>query len=213
VTDNLTIWNALGKTDPAHTKGFNRAGGFKGTSVKPMWTLKRLTEHFGPAGIGWGVNEPRFELVHSQDGEVLVFCTVSAWHGKRENVLWGVGGDKAVTKRNDGKTFHDDEAFKKAFTDAVGNAFKTIGVAADIHMGLFDDDKYVAAMEREFADRPATISDEQRTELMALLDASGFPVAEFLAVSKIKDLRDLPADKFEGAKRWINEQAAQRKAA
>jgi uncharacterized short protein YbdD (DUF466 family) len=152
VTDNLKIWNALGKTDPAHTKGFSRAGGFKGTSVKPMWVLHRLTEEFGPAGIGWGVNEPQFQVV-AGEGEILVYCTVSAWHGKRENVLWGVGGDKVLTKRSSGP-FHDDEAFKKAFTDAVNNAFKSVGVAADIHMGLFDDDKYVASMREEFADEP-----------------------------------------------------------
>lgn len=214
MTDNLTIWNALGKTDPAHTKGFNRAGGFKGTAVKPMWTLKRLTEHFGPAGVGWGVFEPRFELVHSQEGEVLVFCTVSAWHGKPQNVIWGVGGDKAVTKRNDGKMFHDDEAFKKAFTDAVGNAFKTIGVAADIHMGLFDDDKYVSSMREEFApDTAPKLSDAQREETMLLLESTGVPVAEYLANGGWKDLREVPAEQFELGKRWINRRAREIQAA
>jgi uncharacterized short protein YbdD (DUF466 family) len=152
MTDNLKIWNALGKTDPGHTKPFSRAGGFKGTSVKPMWVLHRLTEEFGPAGEGWGVNEPKFQVVVAE-GETLVYCTVSAWHGKRENVLWGVGGDKVTAKRSSGP-FNDDEAFKKAFTDAVNNAFKSIGVAADIHMGLFDDDKYVDSMREEFADEP-----------------------------------------------------------
>lgn len=213
MSDNLSIWNALGKTDPGATKGFNRAGGFKGTAVKPMWVLKRLTEEFGPAGKGWGVNEPRFELVHSQEGEVLVFCTVSAWHGDRENVLWGVGGDKAVAKRNDGKVFHDDEAFKKAFTDAVGNAFKSIGVAADIHMGLFDDHKYVAAMEREFAPeqaKPATLNDVQQAEVIALLEATNVPVADYLAVGPWKDLREVPADQFELGKKWINKRARER---
>ena len=39
--DNLRVWNALAKTDPAQTKGFSRAGGFKGTAVKPMWVIKR----------------------------------------------------------------------------------------------------------------------------------------------------------------------------
>lgn len=213
MTDKTVIWDALGKTDPGATKGFNRAGGFKGTAVKPMWVLRRLTEQFGPAGEGWGVNEPRFEIIHSQEGEVLVYCTVSAWHGKRENVLWGVGGDKAVTKRNDGKVFHDDEAFKKAFTDAVGNAFKSIGVAADIHMGLFDDDKYVAAMEREFSqDSKPTLNDEQRTEIMLLLEATGVLAADFLAVGPWKDLREVPADQFELGKKWINKQAAKRAA-
>lgn len=151
---NTAIWDALGKTDPSATKGFKRGGGFSGTSVKPMWVLRRLTEEFGPAGVGWGVNKPEFTVVHATDGEVLVYCTVSTWHGSKDNVLWGVGGDKAVAQRS-GKPFADDEAFKKAFTDAVGNAFKSIGTAADIHMGLFDDDKYVSAMREEFAEEVA----------------------------------------------------------
>jgi hypothetical protein len=149
MTENLRIWDALGRTDPKHTKQFSRAGGFKGTAVKPIWITKRLTEQFGPAGIGWGVNEPSFQVVPCE-GEVLVYCTVSAWHGDRSNVLWGVGGDKVQAKRQSG-AFCDDEAFKKAFTDAIGNAFKSIGVGADIHMGQFEDAKYVAEVGREFA--------------------------------------------------------------
>jgi hypothetical protein len=206
------IWDALGKTDPGATKPFSRAGGFKGTGVKPMWILRRMTEQFGPAGVGWGVNEPKFETVIATEGEVLVYCTVSCWHGSKDNVLWGVGGDKAVAIRS-GKLFTDDEAFKKAFTDAINNAFKSLGVAADIHMGLFDDDKYVSAMEREFAeasDKTEKINEDQRTELMALIEATGVPVAEVLEVGKITDLRDMhPAD-FDDAKRWINKQAQQR---
>jgi hypothetical protein len=149
VADNLAIWNALGKTDPAATKAFRRGGGFSGTAVKPMWIIKRLTEQFGPAGTGWGVNKPEFQVVEG-GGDVLVYCTVSAWHSAKENVLWGVGGDKVAGKNKNGP-FSDDEAFKKAFTDAVNNAFKSIGVAADIHMGLFDDDKYVTQARADFA--------------------------------------------------------------
>lgn len=208
---NTAIWDALGKTDPSHTKGFSRAGGFKGTSIKPMWALRRLTEQFGPVGQGWGTGKPEFTLVHGAEGEVLVYCTVAVWHGSRDNESYGVGGDKAIARNKNG-LFHDDEAFKKAFTDATLNGFKALGVAADIHMGLFDDDKYVSAMEREFS-APPTITDEQRTELMALLEATGFPAAEFLGVSKIKDLRALPADKFDGAKRWITQQAKKRETA
>jgi len=148
--DNLRVWNALAKTDPAQTKGFSRAGGFKGTAVKPMWVIKRLTEQFGPCGEGWGIGEPKFETIHGAPGEILVYCTVSCWHGSPENTLYGVGGDRVAVMRRDGNPFFDDEAFKKAFTDAVNNAFKFVGVAADIHMGLFDDSKYVAEVREEF---------------------------------------------------------------
>lgn len=211
MTDNLAIWNELGKTDPDATKGFNRSGGFKGTAVKPMWVLKRLTEKFGPAGVGWGVNKPDFQVVPAEGGEILVYCTVSTWHGDKENLLWGVGGDKVVGKNKNGLST-DDEAFKKAFTDAVGNAFKSIGVAADIHMGLFDDAKYVSSMREEFApeqEAPATISEEQRIELMQIFDHLNVQVDAFLRMSGLKDLRDLLAENFDRAKLWVNDQALQ----
>lgn len=152
--DNLALWEALGKTDPRHTKPFKRAGGFTGTAMRPIWIIQRLTEQFGPVGQGWGMGRPTFELVHASEGEVAVYCTVECWHSDPSNVFYGVGGDKAVGKNKHGLNV-DDEAFKKAFTDAVGNAFKFLGVGADVHMGLFDDSKYVRDTAREFADAEA----------------------------------------------------------
>lgn len=167
--ENMRIWDALGKTDPAHTKKFTRAGGFKGTAVKPMWANKQMTEFFGPCGIGWGMTEPHFD-VQSTGDEILVFCTAGIWYvqsGVKHGPVYGQGGDKVLSqvflKDSSGnklfdteagryKTFSqsDDEAFKKAYTDALSNAMKFIGVAADVHMGLFDDSKYVQAMQEEF---------------------------------------------------------------
>ena len=155
MTENLRHWDALGKTDPAQTKSFTRAGGFKGTATKPIWIEYRLTQHFGPCGVGWGCDEPGFTLVPAGE-EILVYCTICAWYiedGKRAS-LYGVGGDKVLVKQSSGLRT-DDEAYKKAFTDALGNAFKHIGSGADVHMGLFDDSKYVNEMRREFADEAA----------------------------------------------------------
>lgn len=158
MTDNLKLWDALSKTDPRHTKSFKRAGGFSGTAIKPIWIIQRLTSQFGPVGEGWGMREPSFQVVPGNNGEVLVYCTVECWHTNPDNVLYGVGGDKVVTyiKANDQykrpeRWENDDEAFKKAFTDAVGNAFKFLGVGADVHMGQFDDSKYVQEVAQEFA--------------------------------------------------------------
>lgn len=202
---NTELWDTLGKTDPAHTKRFSRSGGFKGTATKPIWVYRRLTEQFGSVGVGWGHNKPDYQVVPGADGEVLVYCTVECWHTTRENTFFGVGGDKVVVKDKNGLR-SDDEAFKKAFTDGVMNAFKSVGVAADVHMGLFDDDKYIAQMEREF-NAPPVITEEQRTELMQLCDHLNVPAAEVLATGKIKDLRELEASRFERVKTWINNRA------
>lgn len=159
MTENTALWDKLGKTDPKHTKSFKRGGGFTGTAIKPMWSYRRLTEEFGPCGVGWGVHEPVFQVVSGHNHEILVFCTVSAWY-RLENELrpvTGVGGDKIVSHIKANEQYkrperweNDDEAFKKAFTDAVTNAFKFIGVGADVHMGMFDDNKYVNSMREEF---------------------------------------------------------------
>lgn len=141
MTKNTEIWDKLRRVPPEHLKGFTRAGGFKGTAIKPMWVYQRMTEEFGPCGGGWGVDEPTF-TVQPAGNEILVYCTVTVWYGDRNHVVCGVGGDKVLSVGNSGPRT-DDEAFKKAFTDAVTNALKMIGAGADVHMGLFDGSKYV----------------------------------------------------------------------
>lgn len=157
---NLRFWNVLGKTDPVHTKGFQRAGGFKGTAIKPMWSFLRMTETFGPCGIGWGPERPTFETRDAGE-EMLVFCTVGLWYidpsDKSRGLVFGVGGDKYFIKQKDGLR-SSDEAFKAAYTDALSNAMKLIGVAADVHMGMFDDNKYVNAMQDEFHPKPKPVA-------------------------------------------------------
>jgi hypothetical protein len=151
MTDNLAIWNTLGRTSPEHTKGFKRGGGFSGTAVKPIYTEQKMTEMFGPCGIGWGVSEPTFQLVPGSDGQTAVYCWLTLWFvhdGARSQPIPGVGGDFVIVKQSSGLRT-DDEAFKKAFTDAIGNAMKHIGMSADVHMGRFDDSKYVQDLKQE----------------------------------------------------------------
>lgn len=174
MSENTKLWDLLGRTDPKHTQQFSRSGGFKGTAIKPMFSYRRMTEEFGPCGKGWGVGEPSFQIVPGPEGEMLVFCTASIWyrHEEAECRVYGVGGDKAVGKNKYGLQT-DDEAFKKAFTDAVTNALKLIGVGADVHMGLFDDNKYVNTMREEFADGPAPAPANTQTKSSSQLKKDG----------------------------------------
>lgn len=61
--------------------------------------------------------------------------------------------------------------------------------------------------EKPAKPKPATIDEGQLTELQTMFTHLAVPVAEFLAVAKIDRLDALPADWFERAKGWINEQA------
>lgn len=181
---NMRIWDVLGKTDPSATKTFKRAGGFSGTAIRPMWANMRMTQQFGPAGIGWGQTEPKFETITTNE-EILVYCTVGLWYiegDEKRGPVYGVGGDKVLTqifeKDNKGNKIKDeatgrfkthpqtdDEAYKKAYTDALGNAMKFVGVGADVHMGQFDDSKYVQSMREEFAG-----DDKKEAEVRAEVD-------------------------------------------
>lgn len=198
---NLDLWTKLGKTDPAHTKQFKRSGGFSGTAIKPMWAYQRMTEEFGPCGTGWGVFEPTFQVVPGPEGEVLVYCTASIWYGKPDQRSWGVGGDKVVIKNKYGLAT-DDEAFKKAFTDAITNALKMIGVGADVHMGMFDDNKYVSTMRDEFAAEAkrdaAKPKEPAKVEISSGLPKPGAVEPTLIAAidiaETISDLNDWAAD-------------------
>jgi hypothetical protein len=187
---NLELWDKVRRVPTEHLKGFKRAGGFSGTAIKPMWTVQTMTEQFGPCGQGWGIDAPSFQTVAGDNKETLVYCTVSVWHGSPEKKIFGVGGDRVVThiKANDKyntpeRWQNDDEAFKKAFTDAVGNALKFLGVGADIHMGLWDGNKYV---DEAPADKPAPMPKaEARPEYKKISDG----IRQIRDTGNIEDLR------------------------
>lgn len=205
--ENMKIWDALSKTDPKHTKSFKRAGGFSGTAVSPIYMTHKMTEQFGPAGQGWGMGEPLFQTVAGPEGEVLVYCTVSVWWITTEQRVYGVGGDKAVGKNKYG-LFTDDEAFKKAYTDALSNAMKQIGMAADIHMGMYDDNKYVNALKEEFSELKAVpISDDQKERLVSLLQDTDTDTKAFLQHFKIDALDNMPAAMFAQAEGLLTKKA------
>ena len=158
---NMRHWNQLCPTDPKHTKPFTRPGGFKGTAIKPVWNFMRLTEHFGPIGIGWGTHEPKFNVIDAE-GETLVFCVLECWYKEKPDgekaILYGIGGDRVAQKRS-GTMFVDDESYKKAYTDALTNAFMRLGVSADVYMGLFEDSKYLMEV-REHYDNTRAIQNQ-----------------------------------------------------
>jgi hypothetical protein len=166
MTDNLKTWNDLARTDPTYTKGFKRAGGFQGTDINPVWRWKRMTEVYGPAGIGWGTQDENVTYQPAGDGQVLVYVTLKLWYMDPETsdkcvTPLGVGGD-FVAKTTKYGLGCDDEAVKKATTDAIGNAMKFLGMGADIFLGQFDDSKYQQEVKSEYAAKERQQAEEQQ---------------------------------------------------
>lgn len=145
-TDNMRIWNDVCMTDPKHTKESNF--GRKITSISAQYQVQRATEQFGPVGEGWGYNVD-YDFKQLPNDICLVFAHVTIWHGDKTNKFGPVSGCNAVLdKTKAGDLRLDDDAAKKAMTDALTKGLSHLGFSADVFLGMYDDDKYVQkAME------------------------------------------------------------------
>jgi hypothetical protein len=165
---NLALWLDVEKTDPSQTKQFTRGGGFKGTAIKPYWLMKRATETFGPCGIGWGWEEIENKYLAG------VWCSKVRlwyqWNNQRGSLeQWGQTQMEGKNKNGD---FVDEEAPKKAVTDAVTKCLSYLGFAGDVHMGMFDDSKYVEERKKEEEGRKKEETAKARNEKFAAVKAA-----------------------------------------
>ena len=64
----------------------------------------------------------------------------------------------------------DDEAPKKAMTDAMTKAFSHLGMSADVFLGMFDDSKYVESLKKEFAQKIPKTNGKKNIKLDMELD-------------------------------------------
>lgn len=103
---------------------------------------------------------------------------------------------------------NDMQGMKSATTYA-----KRIGLESLSGIAPEDDDGNAAAkapppaQQAKAPPKPAPISEAQHEELMQLFDHLGVPVAEFLKIAEIANLKQLPAPWFARAKKWVNDQA------
>jgi hypothetical protein len=152
LTDNLRIWSNLSTTDKAYAKSFDR-GGFKGTAVNPCYVTKKLTEEFGPCGVGWllVLEEERYVDGHTLKSGDLSVVHVIRGHLKYCDPKTGEWcetgpqfGQTTFVGENKYGTFTDEEAPKKSISDCLGKCAVLLGCSADIFLGLWDDNKYTA---------------------------------------------------------------------
>ena len=165
MSENMRYYDAARNVPPEAQKAFNN-GRFSGTDINPMWRIKKLTELFGPAGIGWyyEVTSERSERLN--DDTVIAVVDLNLYikvDGEWSKPIYGTGGNQLVSKTSRGITT-SDEGYKMALTDALGVACKALGIGADVY---FDKDKtkYTAAAPQpqkaaqSRTQEPATVHD------------------------------------------------------
>ena len=173
-SDNLHIYKQVSSVPEDAQKPFESSWGKTLTEINGMWRIQKLTELFGPCGEGWFTEVTRQERVDFPNGEVCVFTDINLYLKDTKTGRWskpirGTGGNRLVLKNADG-LFIDDEAYKKAYTDALGIACKALGFGADIYWGR-NDSKYdsgtatTASPSAKASDsKPETAAAPQKTE-------------------------------------------------
>lgn len=124
---------------PADALRTIKAGRLKNMSdVNPMWRMKRMTEMFGPCGIGWKYTIDK-QWSECYGNEVKCFCNVSLYVRDPETKEWseaipGNGGSSIVSVESKG-LYVNDEGYKMALTDALSIAMKPLGIGANVWYG------------------------------------------------------------------------------
>ena len=145
---NLSIYDRV-RCVPKEAKKEIEAGRLKGKhDINPMWRIKKLTEVFGPVGFGWYTEVVRTWTEASESGEMAVFVDINLYvkkDGEWSRPIFGNGGNRLISnekKYENGQQVYvpylDDDAYKKAYTDAISVAAKALGVGADVY---FEKDK------------------------------------------------------------------------
>lgn len=161
--DNLAIWDQIVETPTQFVKPYKGMGGAQLKSVNAEYRWKRMTELFGPIGVGWGFEVRHREIIEGgpltrgKGEQETIVATAQVhtvrvrvwyiWNGERREVD-GVGHTPFVFANQYGvQTDWDYE--KKSITDALSNAMRYLGLAGDVFMGFFDVPGYVESRQLE----------------------------------------------------------------
>lgn len=154
--NKLEMWERLEPTNPKYTKPFTRGGGFRGTAINSTYVVRRLTDEFGPCGMGWRlvIESDRTEPGHTlRNGDRAIVHVVRGHLEYKIDGQWHATGPQfgqtMLVDENKNGTFTDEEAPKKSITDCLSKCAVLLGITADIHLGMFDDNKYVNARRAE----------------------------------------------------------------
>lgn len=142
--ENLYIYESA-RTVPEGAKKKIGAGRLSGmTDINPMWRIKKLTELFGPCGIGWKIDNVEKSVLDGNDGVKVAVVDIDLFIKNGEQwsePIHGTGGSTLVAKEKNG-LYTSDEAFKMAYTDAISVSCKLLGFGADVYWDADRQTKY-----------------------------------------------------------------------
>jgi DNA recombination protein Rad52 len=184
--------------------------GPKGDYLEGWHVINEMNRVFGFDGWSYTIDLSRDALELGKDGNgndqwqaaYTCICTLTVAGVTRQDVGFGSGFAKGVGDAVEGAT-------KEAATDALKRAARTFGNI--FGLALYDKSRAnVEAADAPKAEEPACISLDQQTVLIDLCSQTGVPIGDFLRAGNLGDIREIHANKFDAAKKWIMARAAEK---
>ena len=189
--EKMDIYNRV-RSVPDEAKKAISAGRLKGmTDINPVWRIKKLTEEFGPCGIGWWtkVTDRWTETVGD---ETCAFVDLELYvkvGNEWSKPITGSGGSKLATKERSG-VYVSDECYKMAETDALSVACKKLGIGADVYFSA-DRTKY-----SQTVDDSKKIGENDVKILLDYLQKNGISDQKIMERYRVKALSDLTQKRY-----------------
>ena len=193
--DNLSYYEQFRKV-PDEAKKLIGGGRLKGkTDINPKWRIKKLTEMYGPCGLGWYPEivrtwvEPGVNNEHTANVEIKLYVKFDNEWSKG---IPGIGGSMFVAKEGS-ELYVDDDCYKKAYTDAISVACKALGIAADVYFEKDPDSKYGEKGEDDDGTKLAKLKQERIAQIKAITKETKMPndkLAEYKATYGIEKIEE-----------------------
>ena len=92
-----------------------------------------MTREFGPVGVGWFTETERWTEENGNERAIYIHIKLYIKHdGEWSKPIEGYGGAMILSQEKSG-IFFDDDAAKKAYTDAISQACRSLGIGADVY--------------------------------------------------------------------------------
>lgn len=151
MSDNMTDYNNF-RTTPNEAKKTIKGGRLAGfTDINPQYRIERLTEKYGPCGIGW-YYDPVRKWTEKAGDEILCFVDINLFVKNGDEwskPISGTGGSTLLAMETKGLRA-SDEGYKMATTDALSVACKQLGIGADVYWAA-GESKYSKQEKQEEA--------------------------------------------------------------
>ena len=180
----LELWNEVQESDPAAVKEVNF--GRKFNAIDAYHQIMDATRQWGPYGQDWGFESE--DLIFLEDARLCVFKGVFRHPTGRFPVTTSI---EYIGNSGKSKDKVDPEFAKKIETDAITKALSRLGFNADVFLGMFDDNRYVAALNEK--------KNTLRQELAQPILEELLPAADSANAERVKEIwNDLDKEEKEG---------------